>query len=125
MDPTAGDEPRPQGRVSRIAAWLDRPAGLLPVCLFVLLVLAAPAWLLQDQLRHFSMISDDFAYVGEARNETRLIENLLKPRNTHIVPLFRLWTFVLVRAAGRLSNLPACLGIAAYLAHVAATLLVG
>jgi hypothetical protein len=124
MEPTAA-EPRPQGQVSRVAAWLDRPAGRLSVCLVVLLVLAAPAWLLRDQLRHFAMISDDFAYVGEARNGQRLIENLLKPRNTHVVPLFRLWTFLLVRAAGRLSSLPATLGIAAYFAFVVTTLLVG
>ena len=125
MEPTAGDEPRPHGRVTRIAAWLDRPAGRAPIVLVVLLVLAAPAWLLQDELRHFTMISDDFAYVGEARNEARLLENLLKPRNTHIVPLFRLWTFVLVKAAGRLSNLPAALGVGAYLAFVVTALLVG
>lgn len=125
MDPTPRDEPRPQGRAARVAAWLDRPAGVLPVCLAVLLMLAAPAWLLGDRLRHFAMISDDFAYVGEARNASRLTENLLRPRNTHIVPLFRLWTFALVETAGRLSNLPVSLGVAAYLAHIITTLLTG
>ena len=47
MEPTAGDEPRPHGRVTRIAAWLDRLAGRAPIVLVVLLVLAAPAWLLR------------------------------------------------------------------------------
>ena len=116
----------PTARPSHANRGLARSSrGPRSIVLVVLLVLAAPAWLLQDELRHFTMISDDFAYVGEARNEARLLENLLKPRNTHIVPLFRLWTFVLVKAAGRLSNLPAALGVGAYLAFVVTALLVG
>jgi hypothetical protein len=125
MPPTAGDERQPYGQESRVAGWLDRPAGRVAPWLLVLLVLAAPAWLLRDRLQHFTIFGDDFAYVSDARNESRLVENLLKPRNTHIVPLFRIWTFALVKAAGRLSNLPSSLLFGAYLALVVTALLVG
>ena len=58
---------------------------------------------------------DDFAYVARFSRPEAAWLNLLEPHNTHIVPLFRVWTYVLVRAAGRLSDLPATLVDAAYL----------
>ena len=53
-----------------------------------------------DQLDYLALSGDDFAYVADARDGPRMLSNLFKPHNTHIVPLFRLWTFALVRGLG-------------------------
>ena len=87
---------------------LRRPGAWL---LCILCSLALPCWLLGDELRHFCLAGDDFAYVADSRDASRLATNLFKPHNTHVVPLFRIWTFALVMAAGRLSNFATALAL--------------
>ena len=73
-----------------------------------------PCWLLGDELSHFCLAGDDFAYVADSRDAGRLASNLFEPHNTHVVPLFRIWTYVLVAAAGRLSYFAPALGLGSY-----------
>jgi len=78
-----------------------------------------------DDLRFFALFGDDFAYIAESRDATTTLNNLLAPHNTHVVPLFRLWTFALVALAGHLANLQAVFGAASYVGLVSAMLAVG
>ena len=71
------------------------------------------------------LAGDDFAYVADVRDGPRMLSNLFKPHNTHIVPLFRLWTYALVVAAGRLSRLAEALCGGSYFTFAIALLLVG
>jgi hypothetical protein len=91
----------------------------------VLLILAAPARLMADALRSFTLFGDDFIYIAHARDAPTLFEHLLAPHNTHFVPLFRLWTYLLVGLSGRLARLPDVLEVASYAALAAAMLSVG
>src|SRR5690349_14056439 len=86
-----------------LRTWIHRPAPAWTVAVCVAALLALPCWLLADELRHYGLAGDDFAYVADSRDASRLVSNLFRPHNTHVVPLFRIWTFVLVEAAGRLS----------------------
>jgi hypothetical protein len=95
-------------------AWPDRSAGWALTFVAVALLCAAPAWLFGDQFDGFRLKLDDFVYVAEARTREALVENLWKPHNAHVVPLFRLATFGLVTLAGDLGRLPAVLGWATY-----------
>jgi len=61
------------------------------------------------------MVRDDFVYVSDSRDLARAVSTLLEPHNTHVVPVFRLWTFILSRLAGRLSEIPSALVYANYL----------
>ena len=127
MEPTVtASDPSPgRSKLDRISAWLDRRAGCREVVLLVLALLALPRWLLSDQLNYSALSGDEFVYVADARDGPRLLSNLFKPHNTHIVPLFRLWTFALVEASGRLSRLPEALSRGAYFTFAIALLLVG
>ena len=108
-----------------LGRWIDRPAGWPVVLILVGLTLAAPFWLLADEVTYFIISGDDFAYIAESRTWPITFANLMTPHNTHIVPLFRLWTAILVTLAGRLANLPTVIGVASYLGLVAAMLAVG
>jgi hypothetical protein len=114
-----------------------------------LLILAAPLWLWDDPLdrysppgrgltglfeRHAALADpfgetllklDDFEYVARSRTAADLRRGLLTPHNTHLVPLFRAWTYLWVQAAGSLAGLPRMFGLAAYLAYLLVMLLVG
>jgi hypothetical protein len=79
----------------------------------------------RDPSRYYRLYSDDFAYVGASRDWGRTVGNLFVPHNTHIVPAWRVLTWALVAAAGRLENVPAVLPIAAYAVLVATMLLTG
>jgi len=127
MEPTVtASDPFPsKSRLDGISAWLDRRASSWQVALLVLALLALPRWLLADQLDYCALSGDDFAYVADARDWPRLLSNLFKPHNTHIVPLFRLWTFALVEASGRLLQLPEALSWGSYFTFAIAVLLVG
>jgi hypothetical protein len=103
----------------------DTPANRVVLVALVGLVLAAPLWILQDELRGYALLGDDFAYIHESRTWAETWRHLLTPHNTHIVPLFRLWTLGLVTVAGRLEDLPMVCGAAAYLGLVVAVLAVG
>jgi len=127
MEPTvmASDASPSRSRLDRFSAWLDRRAGSWQVVLLILALLALPRWLLSDQLDYCALSGDDFAYVADATDGPRMLSNLFKPHNTHIVPLFRLWTFALVEASGRLSRLPEAVSWGSYFTFAIAVLLVG
>jgi hypothetical protein len=106
----------------------------------IVLLAAAPIWLLTDPLDGFQlkaktiandasqainrlMVSplynfflkqDDFVYLAESRTAPALVANLARPHNAHVVPLFRVWTFVLIQVAGSLEHLPAVFGLGSY-----------
>ncbi len=115
MQPTAAPQLGATHWPTAFRSWMDRPAPSWTIALCIMALLALPCWLLGDQLRHFCLAGDDFAYVADSRDASRLASNLFKPHNTHIVPLFRIWTFALVKAAGRLSNFATALGVGSYL----------
>jgi hypothetical protein len=108
-----------------VGTFLDRPAGGLVVAALAAVILAAPAWLFADDLRYYTLGGDECVYIADSRSWSVTEANLLKPHNTHVVPIFRLWTFALVALAGRLENLPAVIGAAAYIGLLAPMLAVG
>lgn len=112
-------------KARRWVNWLDRPAGVLVGLVVLAVILAAPWWVLADEMHKFALFGDDFAYIAESRTGHTTVANLLVPHNTHIVPLFRVWTFALVAAAGNLSNLPAVFCAATYFGLVATMCVVG
>lgn len=104
-------QPAPTARQGRRV----RPAvGLLIASAIAI----APWWLMADSLRDFSLKGDDFFYLAHSRTPSRALASLWVPHNTHVVPLFRLWTLALVGVAGRLEGIPAVFGAASYLALV-------
>jgi hypothetical protein len=107
------------------ARWRARPAPKLVLAALLAAIIVTPTWILIDDLRNFALIRDDFDYVSQARDWPTARAHLLEAHNTHVVPVFRLWTFVLASLAGRLSNLPAVFAAGSYLALIAAMLAVG
>jgi len=85
------------------------------IAALAILVLAAPAWLMADDFRSFALNDDDFVYIAYSRDWPTTWANLLTPCSTHIVPLYRFGTWVLVAASGRLRDMPVVLGAASYL----------
>ncbi|MFO0892365.1 MAG: hypothetical protein U0790_24900, partial [Isosphaeraceae bacterium] len=124
MEPPASPWSRAAVRLRPIAARMGRPVPGWTVGLCVLALIALPAWLFADHLRYAGMARDDFVYVSDSRDVGRTLATLFEPHNTHIVPLFRIWTFALSGLAGRLSALPTALVDAAYLHLVLACLAV-
>ncbi|MDX2038065.1 MAG: hypothetical protein SFX72_15560 [Isosphaeraceae bacterium] len=87
-----------------------------------LVVLAA--WFVWDDWETYSLFGDDFIYISEALDRDRLLSHLMEPHNTHIVPLFRLWTWLWTSAAGSLSGLVDAFRAASFFALAAAAGLV-
>ena len=114
---------RTQG--SLVSAWLDLPVKRPVVLVLVVLIVAAPAWLLADWLKNFALHPTDFIYIEEAIDARALRKHLFVPLNTHVVPLFRLYTYAVVQSTDRLEDLPRMLLGASYLGLVATMLLVG
>jgi hypothetical protein len=110
---------------STIRRWLSTPAPRWLVAALAVLILAAPGWLLIDELRSLSLLHDDFAYIAQSRDWAALSAHLLEPHNAHVVPVFRIWTFALVALSGRLANLPAFFAAAGYFALLAAMAALG
>jgi hypothetical protein len=115
----------PRRRFDGMSAWLTRPATLWGLGAVLAVILAAPWWLMSDDLRYFILTGDDFAYVADALDWSIVRAHLFKPHNAHVVPLFRLWTYALVSIAGRLERLPDVFGPASYLGLVVAMILTG
>jgi hypothetical protein len=113
-------QPRPH-----LAPWWEAPAPWWIVALLACAILAGPAWMLEDELRYFHLFGDDFAYIADSRTLPATWHHLLEPHNTHVVPLFRIWTFVLSVAAGRLADMPCVFAIASYFGLVVAMLFLG
>jgi hypothetical protein len=105
--------------------WREKPAAPWVVAALAGVIVVVPAWMLMDDLRNFTLIGDDFAYISESRDWPTTRAHLLVPHNTHVVPIFRLWTFVLVDLAGRLESLPMAEAAASYLGLIAAMIAVG
>ena len=114
---------RTQG--SLVSAWLDRPVKQAVVLVLVVLIVAAPAWLLAEWLKNFALHPTDFIYIEEAIDARALRKHLFVSLNTHVVPLFRLYTYAVVQSTDRLEDLPRMLLGASYLGLVATMLLVG
>ena len=95
--------------------WWREPAGAWVLAALTVLILAAAKWLMDDQIRSNSLGDDDFTYIAHSRDWPTTRENLLTPNATHIVPIFRLWTWVLVKASGELRGMPRVFGVASYL----------
>ncbi len=121
------DPAEPESISTRSAGgpWREKPAAPWVVVALVGIIVVVPAWILKDDLRNFTLIGDDFAYVSESRDWPTTCAHLLEPHNTHIVPIFRLWTFVLVTLARRLEYMPMVEAAASYLGLIAAMIAVG
>jgi hypothetical protein len=78
-----------------------------------------------DWLKVFGLNPTDFLYVEESVDAGKLARSLVVPLNTHVVPLFRIYTYVVVLMTPRLVDLPWTLLAASYLGLVATALLVG
>jgi hypothetical protein len=105
--------------------FLSRRAGRPAALLLALMILSAPYWLFSDLLQGFALQPTDFLYIQESRDAPALRQHLMAPLNTHVVPLFRLWTYALVRTAGCLEELPRVLLAASYLSLIVTMVLVG
>ncbi len=101
---------------------LAKPIGSIITFLLILVILAGPLWLFAERLTTYRLHSDDFAFVGASRTFSRAIENLYRPHNTHIVPAWRLLTWAVVCASGRLANLQTALAVLSYTALLLAML---
>ena len=117
----------------RLGAALGKPLGVWSTLGVTLAVCLAPAWLFfhplcgipRDPLRVYIVYSDDFTYLSEALNTSRMLNNLFMPHNTHIVPAWRIVTWTMMRLAGRMEAAPEVLAVASYGVLVAAMLLAG
>jgi hypothetical protein len=96
--------------------WFRGPAGVWGIASLAVLILAAATWLMADEISSFALNDDDFTYIAHSRDWPTTRENLLTPNATHIVPIFRLWTWALVETSGGLSDMPRVFGAATYLA---------
>ncbi len=103
-----------------VGRWLCTPAPAWLVPVLAALILATPAWLLWDDLRDFSLLRDDFDYIAQSRTWPMTVAHLFDPHNVHVVPIFRIWTFLLVTIAGRLPDLPAVFASSSYIGLIAA-----
>lgn len=99
----------------RLRSWSCEPVGVSVIAALAILILAASAWLMADDFRSFALNDDDFVYIAYSRDWPTTWANLMTPCSTHIVPLYRLGTWVLVAASGRLRDMPAAFGAASYL----------
>ena len=111
--------------VQQIGADSRSVARWVPPILLGLVVCAGPLWLWRAPLGSFFLKGDDFVYVARSRTPAALRENLLRPHNGHVVPLFRIETHALARLAGSLESLPTVLGWASYATLVLAMTAIG
>jgi hypothetical protein len=118
---------------AELVAALNRPIGKAGWSILVGIVLTGPAWLFfapadpvtREPLHAYRLHRDDFEYLARSRTFSRATANLFVPHNSHIVPAWRLVTWVMVVCAGRISRFPSVLAIAAYGILAAAMMLAG
>ena len=96
-----------------------------PTILIGLAIAAGPLWLWRAPMRAYFLKFDDFVYLARSRTPDRLRENLFRPHQGHVVPLFRIETFTLAQIAGTLEKTPAVLGAASYATLLIAMTLIG
>jgi hypothetical protein len=106
------------------ATWLRGPAGLWVASALAVLILALPGWFMADELRYSILFGDDFVYIAEALDWQTTKAHLFEPHNTHVVPLFRLWTATIVALAGPLEYMPTAFRVASYFGLIVAMLAV-
>ena len=92
---------------------------------FALAICAISYWLWRVPLEWYLMKLDDFDYLDRSRSAAVLARHLFTPHYGHVVPLFRLETYLLFKLAGSLEALPSVLGWASFATLVLATLLSG
>ncbi|MFO0952708.1 MAG: hypothetical protein U0835_16480 [Isosphaeraceae bacterium] len=119
------DLKRRNGWAGRSLWWWSRPAGRAGLAALGVFVCVAPAWLFADPLTYYSVYGDDWEFVASSRTFGRALENLWTPHNVHVVPAWRLWTALVVSAAGRLERLQPWMAGASYAVHAALMLLAG
>jgi hypothetical protein len=126
--------------LDRCLDFLGRPVGRVGLVLVGLWVVTTPAVLYYDPATFaptrrghidrppremYLLFSDDVAYAAASRTWERTVANLLVPHNTHIVPCWRVLTWVLVASAGNLERLPQVLAVASYGIIIAVMLMAG
>lgn len=72
-------------------------------------VLLAPAILWREALVLPLLRLDDFVYLAQSRDPKTLAAHLATPHNAHVVPLFRLETFLATQVGGCLQAIPSAL----------------
>ncbi len=105
--------------------WVCMAAPRWLIAALAALILAAPAWLYWVELGEFWLWHDDFDYISQSHTWPTTVAHLLEPHNSHVVPIFRVWTFLLVSIARRLPNLQLVFAAATYVGLVAAMLAMG
>jgi hypothetical protein len=90
-----------------------------------LAICAAPAWFWGRAWSSYFLHLDDFVYLAASRSGQALMANLFRPHNAHVVPFFRVETYLLAASAGKLQGIPAVLGLANDLTLVLAMLATG
>ena len=99
-----GANGRTQG--SLVSAWLDLPVKRPVVLVLVVLIVAAPAWLLADWLKNFALHPTDFIYVEEAIDARGRQKASLRPvehARGALVPALHLRRGTVHGPAGRLA----------------------
>lgn len=104
---------------------MGRRLGFPATGILALLICVAPLQLYLGSLRNYRLHSDDFPYLAASRTLDRTFDHLLVPHNTHIVPAWRLLTWMVSAASGRLSNLQPSLAVVTYGTLVLAMLALG
>ena len=112
---------------------LRRPCGRVATLLLGLIVCVSPAWLFFDPLgpsrraplASYRVRNDDWLYLAASRTLARTNENLFTPHNTHIVPCWRVFTWMMSAGGGRLAAMPPVLGAASYAIILAVMFLTG
>src|SRR5437773_7916692 len=90
----------PDDSSSRFWDWFRRPVRLRARIALLLLTCVSPLWMLVEPL-DFEWLKfpelefgvDDYSYFGSSRTFARTVENLWRPHNSHVVPVFRLWSY--------------------------------
>jgi hypothetical protein len=103
---------------SDLAGLLARPASRIAGFVYALGLFAVMVWLFREPLETYRLHSDDFEYLSASRTLDRALTNLFRPHNTHIVPVWRVLTWAVVKSAGELANLQRVLSIVAFAALV-------
>jgi hypothetical protein len=92
-----------------LTARLGLPAGRSVALALAAFICALPGLLFWDELSNPRLKGDDFVFLAESRGGHEPLRGLFAPHNAHVVPLFRLITSALARAAGSLGGVAAWL----------------
>ncbi len=107
------------------AGALDRPSGAVVALLIGASVVASSWMLFSEELSTYRLSGDDFIYLADSRDAKALVQNLFKPHNAHVAPLFRIWVYLLATSAGGLDKIASVFGAGAFLSLVLLMLTVG